>query len=86
MATTGSFCPGHLMPSCLPTLARAVKSGGYVAIAVREDFVRADPVLKDLEPEIQRLEKEAVWKVVHWEQVQNYFGTETGMLYVLQVC
>uniref|UniRef100_A0A1I8HHF8 Methyltransf_25 domain-containing protein n=1 Tax=Macrostomum lignano TaxID=282301 RepID=A0A1I8HHF8_9PLAT len=82
LLTTGSFCPNHLAPSCLRTPGRA---GGIVGLAIRKEFLSTDPVLCQLEPEMDKLQAEGVWQPVLREERECYYGDQAGMFYLLRV-
>jgi len=85
VTSSGGFGNGHIPSDSVLEILRITKSGGYVVIVMREEYLTNVPEYKDtLEPLFQKLEKQGKWKSVERVIVPNYAFKKTGVVFVFK--
>jgi len=86
IVSVGCFCEGHVKANCLPEMARVVKPGGHIVIAMRERWLHTVQDLREnLEPTMQRLHDNGTWKWVTRKVVERYHEDVTGLVYIFEI-
>uniref|UniRef100_A0A1I8GYF6 Methyltransf_25 domain-containing protein n=1 Tax=Macrostomum lignano TaxID=282301 RepID=A0A1I8GYF6_9PLAT len=81
IVTSGSFVPGHLGPGQLRVLAGTLKPNGLFCMAMREAYLETD-YLRDLQPEMERMQQEGIWKIERCDRMDNYHNGLSGRVFI----
>ena len=94
---SGCFAPGHLNPGHMLGIAKLVKKGGKVIIAINDKFFRDSKLWSekweweyDLSADMKLLETQGVWKLIEYELKDRYYSmkdktTIAGRYFVYEV-
>jgi len=86
IVSVGCFCEGHVKANCLPEMARVVKPGGKIVIAMREKWLHTVADLREnLEPTMQGLHDNGTWKWVTRKVVERYHEDVAGLVYIFEI-
>ncbi|XP_021375851.1 Williams-Beuren syndrome chromosomal region 27 protein-like isoform X1 [Mizuhopecten yessoensis] len=86
VTSSGGMGDGHIPCEALYEIIRIVKSGGYVVIAMREEYLYNVPEYKDrLEPLMAKLEAQGKWVNVERRVVPNYAFKKNGLIFIYKV-
>ncbi|XP_041370523.1 demethylmenaquinone methyltransferase-like [Gigantopelta aegis] len=83
---SGAMGEGHIPVVALHEMARIVRPGGVLSIAMREEFVTSCAEYKDrLEPLMKKMESDGVWKMQR-KVKPNYYLDKSGLVYRFVIC
>merc|ERR1711879_461153 len=83
---SGGMGEGHIPCIGLTELTRVVKPGGYVIIAMREQYLSIVPEYIDrLEPHMEKLSQEKKWTRIERSPIPVYSWNNPGLLFVFKV-
>ncbi|XP_063435148.1 uncharacterized protein LOC134716221 isoform X1 [Mytilus trossulus] len=85
ITTSGGFGLGHIPADALHDLIRLTKKGGYIIIAMREEYIYMSCYNDILEPLMRKLENEQKWQMVQRTVIQEYAFNKAGVLYIFEV-
>ncbi|OWF38266.1 Williams-Beuren syndrome chromosomal region 27 protein-like [Mizuhopecten yessoensis] len=86
VTSSGGMGDGHIPCEALYEIIRIVKSGGYVVIVMREEYLYNVPEYKDrLEPLMAKLEAEGKWTRIERRVVPNYAFKKDGLIFIYKV-
>ena len=81
----GAFGEGHIPTEGIRELARLTKPKGYTVIVMRKEYLSyVDNYKGKLEPLMDRMVNEKVWKKLIRLEVENYSFNKTGIVFLFQ--
>jgi hypothetical protein len=81
----GAFGEGHIKCDALLELIRLAKPNGFIILIMREEYLSyVTEYVNRLEPKMEQLEVENVWKKVSKSVVENYSFKKNGLVYVFE--
>ncbi|CAH1797662.1 unnamed protein product [Owenia fusiformis] len=87
LVTSGGMGEGHIPPEAMHEMARVVKPGGIICIAMREEFLVSVERYKNnaLELEMLNMAKRKIWIQIGRNVVPKYVFDKTGVVFAFKV-
>ncbi|XP_062593636.1 uncharacterized protein LOC134255140, partial [Saccostrea cucullata] len=82
---SGWFGSGHIPSGALLELIRITKPGGMIFIVMREEYLDIEEYRDNLEPLMEKYQRDGLWVCVERSIVHKYFCDKIGVIFRFQV-